>query len=1317
MIKRHSVIVVALGILSLFSQSKALAAECSAVFPNAVQSNHTKKIEIKSGAHLFNTGDRILFTEDLSSHSTACDGQSCIEGGSKASSGDFNNFKGKNNVDESDSPLDPGEYKNLTLSNDSTLVLEPGEYTFKESVSIADGAKITINGAGTVRFYAKKAITTGASVEFNSAGGTSLLFIYSREQITIGDSNTINAVLYSKKGVTIKDNTTLNGAINAKEDIVIESGASIYFESADVAAIDFDGFCEGPTIPQANDDNATVAKGAAVNVNLAANDSGGTGIDLSSITIVSGPNNGSVIVNADGTVDYTHDDGASLSDSFTYQIKDSAGTISNIASVNITIAVVASCEAVFPGGIQTHGVTGYIRVHEKGSYTEPEIYNSGSLLSTVSIIDHDNSSLAGDMFCGASPNLCTASGTSAASNTVSIAANSSTTDVTANGTLGDSGTNNYRNITIAKNGFLTFSDDYSDYYIQKLVLGDDTTLTLAAGTYWISDALTIGKRSSLVVSGSGVVQIYVGDKIDFKDESQINTGGTSGQLLVYSNSSGGSKFKMSKKTDAKGYFFSQGSMEFKEESTLFGGLSGNNIDHIDYGATITYEAPSTNFPLFCDSSPAAVNHYAISYDNGATFNEGLGITCEGAAVTFVAHDADHNLVLPTNGTDINLSTVPSSGIWHASGINTITYTFDGSKSSDTLYLQQFTSADLNIDVNSGNEGLSEDEDISFSNSALLIVADSNSDGDADDLDSNGFSDPIPNQIAGIDYSQAIVRAMKTDESTGACVSALNSVGTLAIKLAYECINPDSCVLDKDLIAAGTAINENNKDATIDFDGVSLDLAFDADGEAPLVFRYDDVGQIKLHAEVTIPAFEEDPEITLSGSSTGFVVRPDDMVLSRVEDSLGVINPASTSSGQGFVIADAAFTVKVEVRNGQGRVTPNYGNETTPETIALALKTRIFPPSSVGGVLSNGTSFSGSGGIFTNTNVKWSDVGTIKLEANIGDNNYLDSGNITAPTESDNIGRFYPDHYELSLATLDNTCSNFSYMSQPGINLTYTVKALNASGGELANYDNKDLTYPVASLSYSVENNNAGVELNNRLTVAPGLWDDGVYLLADSGVEFSRLLTGPDGPYSSVQIGTILNDALDSRVLQGLDMNASTSDDCVASANCAAHSLGSGLDVRYGRLTNLDAHGPESSPLPVILKVDYWNGSSFITNADDSSSAPASDGCTSILRSRLLFDSANTLTDFDVDFTGGSTTGAVTSDVTDVFFTGGSAELVFSAPLVTGDFSLQVINVAEWLRADWDQDGLWDDTDHPETAISFGHYRGHDRIIYWREILN
>jgi len=64
-----------------------------------------------------------------------------------------------------------------------------------------------------------------------------------------------------------------------------------------------------------------------------------TDADDASLTAVkkTDPASGTVTLNADGSFSYTHDGSAAETDSFTYQAKDAAGALSNIATVSITV--------------------------------------------------------------------------------------------------------------------------------------------------------------------------------------------------------------------------------------------------------------------------------------------------------------------------------------------------------------------------------------------------------------------------------------------------------------------------------------------------------------------------------------------------------------------------------------------------------------------------------------------------------------------------------------------------------------------------------------------------------------------------------------------------------------------------------------------------------------------------------------------------------------------------------------------------------------------------------------------------------------------
>jgi len=90
--------------------------------------------------------------------------------------------------------------------------------------------------------------------------------------------------------------------------------------------------------PQALNDNASTVINEPVKFTIADNDLPSfNGLDKGSIVIVSYPANGTVSVNADGTVIYTPNRGFSGPDQFTYTITDLKGKVSNVTLVSLDI--------------------------------------------------------------------------------------------------------------------------------------------------------------------------------------------------------------------------------------------------------------------------------------------------------------------------------------------------------------------------------------------------------------------------------------------------------------------------------------------------------------------------------------------------------------------------------------------------------------------------------------------------------------------------------------------------------------------------------------------------------------------------------------------------------------------------------------------------------------------------------------------------------------------------------------------------------------------------------------------------------------------
>ncbi|MGV3763424.1 T9SS type B sorting domain-containing protein [Parapedobacter sp.] len=89
--------------------------------------------------------------------------------------------------------------------------------------------------------------------------------------------------------------------------------------------------------PEANDGVATVVSGASAQINVLENAiPGSSPIVVSSVRIVQQPVNGTVVVNADGSITYTPNEGFVGEDTFTYEIADENG-LTSTAMMTITV--------------------------------------------------------------------------------------------------------------------------------------------------------------------------------------------------------------------------------------------------------------------------------------------------------------------------------------------------------------------------------------------------------------------------------------------------------------------------------------------------------------------------------------------------------------------------------------------------------------------------------------------------------------------------------------------------------------------------------------------------------------------------------------------------------------------------------------------------------------------------------------------------------------------------------------------------------------------------------------------------------------------
>jgi ELWxxDGT repeat protein len=139
------------------------------------------------------------------------------------------------------------------------------------------------------------------------------------------------------------------------------SGQNLFFAGADsTAGLELNVVQNGP--PIASNDSASSANGAAVTINVLANDVDSDGsVDPTSVHIASQPSHGSVSVNPSGSIVYTPNSGYQGSDSFTYTETDNQGATSNLATVTVTASQPPSPS---PGGGNSGGGGGALDLRD-----------------------------------------------------------------------------------------------------------------------------------------------------------------------------------------------------------------------------------------------------------------------------------------------------------------------------------------------------------------------------------------------------------------------------------------------------------------------------------------------------------------------------------------------------------------------------------------------------------------------------------------------------------------------------------------------------------------------------------------------------------------------------------------------------------------------------------------------------------------------------------------------------------------------------------------------------------------------------------------
>lgn len=459
-----------------------------------------------------------------------------------------------------------------------------------------------------------------------------------------------------------------------------------------------------------------------------------------------------------------------------------------------------------------------------------------------------------------------------------------------------------------------------------------------------------------------------------------------------------------------------------------------------------------------------------------------------------------------------------------------------------------------------------------------------------------------------------------------------------------------------------------------------------------------VANVWRNAKVRIKYPAASPTIT-SCSTDNFAIRPDSLTVVASDGGqavAGTANVLSNSGVSGGVIHQAGqpFTLTVTANNGATvqAVTTQYSGVPDSQSVACTLPTpTCFTGTVTTGSGSDWSTTSGSG-VMTNNTVTYPEVGSFNLTlkdttfaaVDAGDGTTADCVGQYVCSAATSVGRFIPDHFEVSGVTLTAACTPsapgtaFTYFGQDGFTTAFTLTAKNFANVTTRNYTGNLAKLDVANYTkygFSAATLPSGSALSSSATPPSAVLPGGAWLEGVATVTVKHQISRPTAVAGATPI----------------TISAAPSDGEVPAATTPT-AVGSATTLRYGRLRLLNALGSELLDLPVSLFAQYWNGSGWVKNTDDA--------CTTIpTRTRTAGLLYGTATGTTADSVNTSNSGLLVA---------GDAGLKFSKPSVAGYVDFYV-STPGWLQFPWQGGAV---NTNPSGRATFGVYKS--RLIYMRE---
>ncbi|MEZ9126404.1 DUF6701 domain-containing protein [Vibrio splendidus] len=694
---------------------------------------------------------------------------------------------------------------------------------------------------------------------------------------------------------------------------------------------------------------------------------------------------------------------------------------------------------------------------------------------------------------------------------------------------------------------------------------------------------------------------------------------------------------------------------------------------------------------FCPVQPS-------DYQLNLTPNKDFSLLCENSQVTVTVTDTQGNPA--TEQVEVYI-TIPAS--------MTVSSVTEGSYNGGASYSTS-SSGILTLELDADSIGTYKIE--------AELASDSNQNDSGDFLVSlYKFEASDVYAIAGKDAEFTLkVLACKNDSVTP--VSGYSGSKNLDIS-QFTLLKPSLSEGAQDgglLVSGDDGITWSNSSTTFDF----TDAQANPNGK----LNYDESGSVSF--KLSDPDFEcptgydcEDNEGGGLDALEGVVnvfVRPWKIAICDIKETSVTTNsnPATTTGSPGFMASGENFSVKYRpIVFGSGDecnldVTTNYARDSGPINVSF----KLAYPNIVDDDLNITPAVVGPFDNFSElviSNYLWDEVGSVQFKTSA---TYL-TMDLNEDTEL--VGRFYPKYFTTIGTPIWDypgggvSEQSFAYMNQPFDGVEFEVEALNALGNTIENYASFDSTL---TAGFSLFEPNFGDRFNspvpNKVWTANNNRSIGTFTLSqsspstdcDSELCLEKLPTADnyeDGPYNGAT-GTVTDISI--------THTGSADDDPVAYLNEEGsrdpQRLTEQPDILFGRVDLDDVGGNSETTITIPLRTEYWNGSRFVLNEDDNTTNVEASTST---RDVIWSEGGSVATTVSLA-NGGQVSDGASRNLT--ASQGAGVSIREQVQL------WQNMDDIPWLRYDWDSDKVSDEANgeqDPSTVVTFGIYRGNDRVIY------